>query len=68
MLRLKLTGSLMTLLMAVAGCASTPSAPVSDPVRPAPPAALMQPPPDLLLLLNGIISVSEEESKPSPLK
>ncbi|PIJ08582.1 hypothetical protein BVV00_12045 [Serratia sp. OMLW3] len=44
------------LMLAAAGCASTPHA-----RPPAPPAWLMQPPPDLLTPLNGIISPSESE-------
>uniref|UniRef100_UPI0035E3DEF4 Rz1 family lipoprotein n=1 Tax=Mixta calida TaxID=665913 RepID=UPI0035E3DEF4 len=50
----------MTLLLASAGCSSTPDAPRTE--RPAPPAWMMQPAPDLLTPLNGIISLSEVES------
>ncbi|MFO3907500.1 lysis system o-spanin lipoprotein Rz1 [Enterobacter hormaechei] len=52
------------LLMASVGCSSTPSAPRTE--RPAPPAWMMAAAPDLLTPLNGIISPSESESKPSP--
>ncbi|ENZ7743145.1 lysis system o-spanin lipoprotein Rz1 [Klebsiella pneumoniae] len=51
-------------LLAVSGCSSTPDVPRKE--RPAPPAWMMQPAPDLLTPLNGIISSSESESKPSP--
>ncbi|HFD3038770.1 MAG: Rz1 family lipoprotein [Klebsiella pneumoniae] len=51
-------------LLAVSGCSSTPDVPRTE--RPAPPAWMMQPAPDLLTPLNGIISSSESESKPSP--
>ena len=61
MRKLKQTALLMSLLLAVAGCASTPSACINP--QP-PPANLMQPPPDLMTPLNGIISVSGSESAP----
>lgn len=56
----------LILPLVVAGCNSMP--PVQQPPRmiPPPPAQLMQPPPDLLQTLNGIISVSEPKSEPSP--
>ncbi|HCN5210836.1 TPA: Rz1 family lipoprotein [Escherichia coli] len=50
------------LLLANVGCSSTPI--VSRVERPAPPAWLMAPAPDLLSPLNGIITPSEQESKP----
>nr|OYN49448.1 hypothetical protein B7L51_19455 [Pectobacterium carotovorum] len=60
MLRPILKSFAVMLLLAVSGCASTSS---SKP--PPPPAWMMQPAPDLLTPLNGIISPSESESKPS---
>ncbi|MCH2683095.1 Rz1 family lipoprotein [Leclercia adecarboxylata] len=50
------------MLLANVGCSSTPI--VSRVERPAPPAWLMAPAPDLLSPLNGIITPSEQESKP----
>ncbi|MFW2576506.1 Rz1 family lipoprotein [Serratia nevei] len=49
--------------LALASCASPPHA---NP--PSPPAWMMLPAPDLLTPLNGIISVSESESKPPAAK
>ncbi|EHP5887497.1 hypothetical protein KMW47_005488 [Salmonella enterica] len=54
----------LILLLAVAGCSSTPSVCPPPRVIPPPPAQLMQPPPDLLQTLNGIISVSEPNQEP----
>ncbi|MET6795450.1 Rz1 family lipoprotein [Citrobacter braakii] len=51
------------LLLGVSGCKSPPDVPRTE--RPAPPAWMMQPAPDLLTPLNGIISPSESESRPS---
>ncbi|HFR4563845.1 TPA: Rz1 family lipoprotein [Enterobacter sichuanensis] len=51
------------LLMANVGCASKSSPQKVTP--PPPPAWMMQAPPDLLTPLNGIIGVSENESKPA---
>ncbi|XNL01425.1 Rz1 family lipoprotein [Enterobacter cloacae subsp. cloacae] len=50
------------LLLASVGCSSTQPAKVTPPD---PPAWMMQTPPDLLTPLNGIIGVSENESKPA---
>ncbi|MDU7812100.1 MAG: lysis system o-spanin lipoprotein Rz1 [Atlantibacter hermannii] len=63
MLRRLSISCMMTLLLASAGCSLTP--PVRSNPPPAPPAWMMQPAPDLLTPLNGIISPSESESKPS---
>ncbi|WP_414067240.1 Rz1 family lipoprotein [Rahnella inusitata] len=64
MLRPILKSCMMMLLLAVSGCNSTQ--PARTPTnRPAPPAWMMAPAPDLLTPLNGIISPSEVESKPS---
>ncbi|WP_172567778.1 Rz1 family lipoprotein [Cedecea sp. FDAARGOS_727] len=57
----------LTLLLVISGCASTPPASQCVP-PPAPPAWMMQPAPDLLTPLNGIISVSGNESKPATSK
>ncbi|MEB7925462.1 Rz1 family lipoprotein [Atlantibacter hermannii] len=51
------------LLLGVSGCKSPPDVPRTE--RPAPPAWMMAPAPDLLTPLNGIISPSESESRPS---
>ena len=61
---LRLSAFVILLLLGVSACSSVPSAPAECPPRPAPPAWMMQPAPDLLTPLNGIISVSESESKP----
>ena len=47
-------------LLAVSGCSSTQTVPLTE--RPAPAAWSMLPAPDLLTPLNGIISPSESES------
>ncbi|MEG2041057.1 MAG: Rz1 family lipoprotein [Hafnia sp.] len=52
------------LLLASAGCSSTPDVPRTE--RPAPAAWAMLPAPDLLTPLYEIISPSESESAPSP--
>uniref|UniRef100_UPI0035E40E16 Rz1 family lipoprotein n=1 Tax=Atlantibacter hermannii TaxID=565 RepID=UPI0035E40E16 len=63
MLRKILNSLSVMLLLGVSGCKSPPDVPRTE--RPAPPAWMMAPAPDLLTPLNGIISPSDSESKPS---
>nr|WP_250114648.1 Rz1 family lipoprotein [Escherichia coli] len=51
-------------ILAINGCAS-PQPAWERITPPPPPAWMMQTPPDLLTPLNGIIGVSENESKPA---
>ncbi|KAB8305787.1 hypothetical protein EH227_24815 [Rouxiella chamberiensis] len=69
-MRKKLLAICVWLLIPVlSSCASTPRVIPSECPKPAlPPAWMMQPPPDLLTPLNQIISPSETESQPQPIK
>lgn len=66
MLKYKMTACALTLMLAVSGCASAPSAPppaVECPVPAPPPAWVMEPAPNLIPLLDRIISPSGLESR-----